>query len=419
MNISNNTYEELKIYYDHILNKDKSTYKSTNDEPTPTECIETMFSKLPNTFYQNTNIKVLDPCCGNGNFHLILRNLLLAHGFNDTDILENIMYFNDINIDRTNNVKTIFGDNSLVSNHDFLDYQYNTKFDLIVANPPYAKLMTNGKRASKNHNLVKLFIKKSLELLHDGGFLIYIVPDNWMSLSDRNTLLREMTQFQFHWLDIHSAKKWFPKIGSSFTWFVLEKTPFYKPFTVQTLYKKELYTSSVISEIRDYIPLIYTDKVQNIFKKTIDANNEKFTVETSSDLHKFTKKELISTTQSDEFQYKLIHTPKQTVYAKRPHKFQNGYKVFISTTDTYKVFVDNCGMTQSIVFIRCQNKTQADSFKTVLEHDLYKFINNICRWGNFNNIRILQKFPKCTNVQNIYNQFNITADEIKFIESII
>ncbi|MFM2394295.1 MAG: hypothetical protein RLZZ546_2277, partial [Bacteroidota bacterium] len=55
MNISNNTYEELKIYYDHILNKDKSTYKSTNDEPTPTECIETMFSKLPNTFYQNTN----------------------------------------------------------------------------------------------------------------------------------------------------------------------------------------------------------------------------------------------------------------------------------------------------------------------------------------------------------------------------
>ena len=64
-----------------------------------------------------------------------------------------------------------------------------------------------------------------------------------------------------------------------------------------------------------------------------------------------------------------------------------------------------------------------------------KFINNICRWGNFNNIRILQKFPKPSqeiidnyyntintedneneNKKIIYNYFNITEEEILFLE---
>ena len=37
-------------------------------------------------------------------------------------------------------------------------------------------------------------------------------------------------------------------------------------------------------------------------------------------------------------------------------------------------------MTQSIAFIRCESKEQAEKYKKILDHDLYKFINNICRW---------------------------------------
>ena len=50
-------------------------------------------------------------------------------------------------------------------------------------------------------------------------------------------------------------------------------------------------------------------------------------------------------------------------------------------------------MTQSIVFIRCNSKEEAENIKNILEHKLYRFLNNICRWGNFNNIRILQRLP--------------------------
>ena len=141
-------------------------------------------------------------------------------------------------------------------------------------------------------------------------------------------------------------------------------------------------------------------------------------------MHKYTKRQHISKTKDEEFKYKLIHTPNQTVYSNIEHKWQKGYKVFISTTSYYSTFIDKCGMTQSIAFIRKHNdkvikKRQAKKIKKVLDHNLYKFLNNICRWGNFNNIRILQSFPYCEDPDNVYTKFNITEEEIKFIEEVL
>ena len=126
---------------------------------------------------------------------------------------------------------------------------------------------------------------------------------------------------------------------------------------------------------------------------------------------------MIQKEKDDVFKYKLIHTPKQTVYASRPHKYQDGWKVFISTTSYYGTFIDECGMTQSIAFIRCENKEKAILISKVLMHPLYQFINNICRWGNFNNIRVLQSLPVCDKFEDVYNTFNITEEERTFIES--
>jgi hypothetical protein len=76
-------------------------------------------------------------------------------------------------------------------------------------------------------------------------------------------------------------------------------------------------------------------------------------------------------------------------------------------------------MTQSIVFILCDSKEQAEQYKRVLDHPLYVFINNICRWGNFNNIRILQSFPVPSEMDDdldVYTHFGITGEEATYIE---
>lgn len=401
-------YDELKNYYDNELNKDKSTFNSSNDEPTPIGCIEEMLEPIPEEFWKKRGLKILDPCCGNGNFHLVISNKLRA--------VKNAacLHFNDINIQRIHNVNTVFKE-VMVTTKDFLKENFDTDYDLIVGNPPYALMMEDGNRASKNHSVSSLFIKKSLECLKDGGYLVYIIPDNWMSLADRNIFCKLLTSYQFIKLSIHKAKKWFPKVGSSFTWFVLQKTHRVEPFTVEYIYKKIEYSSSVMSQERMYIPLFYSNLTQSIFAKTIDSPRAKYIVETSSDLHKYTKRNLINDTENDIFKYKLIHTPKQTVWSNRAHKYQDGWKVFISTTDKYSLFVDKCGMTQSIAFIRCEDEEHAKNICKQLECPIYRFLNNACRYGNFNNIRILQRFP--VSFTNPYTEFGITNEEIGYIES--
>jgi adenine-specific DNA-methyltransferase len=423
--IDTSSFEEIQTYYDEILNMDKSTYKSSNDEPTPINCVKEMISKIPSELWGKSDLSILDPCCGNGNFSVpILFELLKYH--TKKTIVEQILHFNDINESRLDNVRSVFCGEQYklqITNHDFITYSSNKKYDLIVANPPYAKILENGKRASKNHNLIKDFIKQALFHLKPNGYLLFITPDNWMSYADRNVLIELITSLQIIHLDIHSAKKYFKKIGSSFTWYIIQNCDFYKNINVSGIWKKKEYVSSVMSKQRKYIPLFYNQTVQNILSKTVDNTTlPKFEVKTSSDLHKYTKAAFIHNEKTEVFQYKLIHTPKQTVYSSRPHKYQDGYKVFISTTDKYSVFVDNCGMTQSIVFILCSNEEEAKKYLQILQHPLYVFINNICRWGNFNNIRILQSFPipnieYSGNHQELYDYFTITKEEIEFIDA--
>jgi len=425
--IESSSFDELKNYYDKHLNMDKSTYKNSNDEPTPIDCISEMISKIPIELWSREQLSILDPCCGNGNFSIpILFELLKYHS--REKILEEIMEFNDTNESRLENVRKVFCKDKYalrVSSNDFIEHNNEKKYDLIVANPPYAKFLENGKRASKNHNLIKDFIEKALSQLKEGGYLLFITPDNWMSYADRNILIKTLTDLQIIHLDIHSAKKYFKKIGSSFTWYVIENKPYYKNMNVSGIWKKKEYISSVESGQRRYIPLLYNEMVRNILSKTVDnIDLKKFEVKTSSDLHKYTKKDFINENENEVYKYKLIHTPSQTVYASRPHKYQEGYKVFISTTDKYKVFIDECGMTQSIVFILCSNKKEAEKYQEILEHPLYVFINNICRWGNFNNIRILQSFPIPDidydgDHMKIFNYFKITEEEINFMKEYI
>jgi SAM-dependent methyltransferase len=411
-------YNFLKQYYDIVLNKDKSTYKNSNDEPTPIGCIEEMLDKIPDSAWKK-GAKILDPCCGNGNFHLYAYNKLKQKSVPHDEIISNSLFFNDINFERLQNVRDIYGKEANITLFDFLKYPEEEKYDIIYANPPYAKFTKDNKRASKNHTMVRDFLSKSLKMLKKGGYLVYIIPNNWMSYADRNQVISEITSKQIIYLNIHGAKKWFPKIGSSFTWLVVQNLPAKKHYDVDCIYRGETYTDKVSGKERNFIPLLWTKKVQSIFSKTIEASGQKYDVQTSSDLHKYTKKNLIEDSQDNKHTYRLIHTPKTTVWASRPHKFQEGYKCFISTTDKYKTFVDNCGMTQSIAFIRCDDKKEADSICNILKHDLYVFLNNLCRWGNFNNIRILQKFPIPKDPNNIYKSFGITKEEQEYIEKIL
>lgn len=389
-------FNQIKQRFDS-LNEDFTHFMNSNDICTPMDCVKEMFDSLPSRFWKRQNLKILDSCCGNGNFH--------AYAALKTK-LENL-YFNEINETRIQNLKSYFGENINLTNKDFLTFEEKEEFDLVVSNPPYAKF-NDGKRVSKNHNLSRDFIKKALALTKKGGYILFIVPNNWMSFADRNALPKELSAYQFRVLDINGAKKYFPKVGSSFTWFLLQKIPNQESFEVRNHYIFNDIQKTSLNTNVSFIPLYYSQITQNIINKTLNADLPRYNIETSSNLHRYTKRAYISNEKNNIFKYKLIHTPSQIVYAKVPHKFQNGVKVFVSLTNQYSTFIDECGMTQSIAFVRCKNLKEARKIKKELDMPVYKFLNNITRYGNFNNIRILQHFP-------LFESFKLNKEENEFI----
>ena len=64
---SNASFFELYNYYNR-LNEDSSHKLSNDDICTPMECVKKMIDYIPAEFWKRKNIKILDPCCGNGNF---------------------------------------------------------------------------------------------------------------------------------------------------------------------------------------------------------------------------------------------------------------------------------------------------------------------------------------------------------------
>lgn len=390
-------YENLKSFFD-ALNSQQDHFVNSNDICTPMGCVEEMVDSIPHQFWKRDSLKILDPCAGNGNFHAYLMTKTK---------LENLV-FNEINEMRLANIRSIFGYGANVMQQDFLCFEDREEYDLVVANPPYAKF-TNGERTAKNHNLSRDFILKALSVTKPGGYILFIAPDNWMSYADNNKVPSILSKYQFHHLNIHGAKKWFPKVGSSFTWFLLQKSPNKKEFIVDNHYKIKNSAKATISPGASFIPLFYSDLVRSIFDKTIHSNGERYKIETSSNLHKYTKKEFLSEIKNEEFTYKTHHTPSQIVWSRVPHKYHAGWKVFISLTNQYGTFVDrDCGMTQSIAFVRCASKSEAERVAKELNEPLYFFLNNVTRYGNFNNIRVLQNFP-------VYKNFKLTKKEEAFI----
>lgn len=395
-------------YYDSIykdvlnkLNKDLSHFENSNDECTPLPCVEEMVNSIPEDFWARKDLKILDACCGNGNFH--------AYIWTKTKLLN--LYFNDINKKRLHNLKSLFGENINVTAKDFLQFKDEEEYDLVLANPPYAKF-NNRKRVSKNHNLSRAFINKALKIVKKGGYMLFIVPNNWMSYADRNLLPCLISHYQLRHLNVNRAKKWFPKVGSSFTWFLLHKVPNTQPFKVENgyIFNDTLYAR--LDKGVNFIPLYYSEEVRKIFNKTINSKLPKYKVETSSYLHRYTKKDIIQNMPDKLYSYRLIHTPTQSVWSNKPHKYQGGWKVFISLTNQYQTFIDNCGMTQSIAFIRCASKQEALRIKQELDHNIYVFLNNLTRYGNFNNIRVIQNFPLLSHI-------SLTKKEDKFVGKFI
>jgi len=71
-------------------------------------------------------------------------------------------------------------------NDNFIEHTFDTKYDLIIGNPPYFVMKTNEvDKLYHNYdgrpNIFILFIIKSLNLLKNKGILSFVLPKNFLN----------------------------------------------------------------------------------------------------------------------------------------------------------------------------------------------------------------------------------------------
>jgi hypothetical protein len=188
-----------------------------------------------------------------------------------------------------------------------------------------------------------------------------------------------------------------------FTWFVLHKVPSapHRYTRVEGIWNGVQYADNIcfhrsVCHREGFIPLFCTRNTLQLFEKTLmrsKPDDSEWEVMTSNELHHHNHKRLLNAAHSStaSFPFRIVHTARQTLYSKVPHTFQNHYNVFLPLTSKYIPFIDRCGMTQGIAFIPCSTMQEAQTVLSICSSEVYSFLIEITRWGNFNSVYLMQK----------------------------
>lgn len=164
--------------------------KSKGAYYTPTNVVKKLVSRLEFQQMAETD-KILDPCCGGGNFLLQLPS--------DIDISQ--IYANDkdfvsLSITRLNMALKYEVSDIEVLYKNFTNKDYLSEYDLsgfkyIIGNPPWGARFSAGELkmlkskyevASDKIESYEVFIEKSLQILDENGILSFVLPESVLNI---------------------------------------------------------------------------------------------------------------------------------------------------------------------------------------------------------------------------------------------
>lgn len=170
--------------------------KASGSYYTPTQTVKALIDK----FHFNPNDKILDPCCGTGNFLLQLPSWLSFESIygNDLDTIS-------VKIARLNMALKYGSPASLIYDHittlDYLTQYTKTGFDYIIGNPPWGYEFSDTERttlknkfrsaSSKNIESYDVFIEQAFHHLSNGGHVAFVLPEAILNVK-AHTIIRSI-----------------------------------------------------------------------------------------------------------------------------------------------------------------------------------------------------------------------------------
>lgn len=383
--------------------------KKFGEVMTPLDLVKEMLNTLPTEVWSNPNLKWLDPANGTGPYPImvIYKLMIGLKGWEPDEekrykhIIENMIYVAELQpknmflylcaVDPFDTYKLNIYTGSFLE--DGFDYHMKNiwgvdKFDIIIANPPYKRKL----------NLK--FLNKSMSI---SDCSLFVHPSSWL-IDEKNS-------------------------NNDF----IETRKLHK----DSLDKVILFNGNPIFGIGLYIPCAITliDKRKNDDKISVidKINNKSIEYSNIEDINKYS-----NDLEYKNIVYKIKNTDKiSTMYNKkdgdffvnmsriRGHVYESGNTNEMYKDDFYTTIVKNqkveTSSTKAVSF-SFKNEIDANNFLKYLKTYFCRFCLSICKNSSDLNKIDFSMIPKMDfskewTDEKLYKHFNITEEEIIFIEN--
>ena len=434
----------------------KSMYGEVN---TPFSLIGDMLDLFPNELFTNQYLRWLDPAAGSGYYGMVLYNRLmcgLKHKIKNREkrkrhILKNMIYMCEINEKNVKLIKETFGSDVNIYNGDFLSTSTQTiglnadTFDVIIGNPPYngngLKKVPTNTRMNKKQDGITLwheFIKHSLSMLKDKGYINMIVPSIWMK-PDKANMNKYMLQYKIHKIRCFTSsetKKIFRGQAQTPTCYFLLQNK--QSDNIIYLYDQihDKYIPFHHSNSSAIIPLTGVSIVEKMRKYTTNKEHGTFIV------HKTnlpSKHNSLSYTNDETHPLRNIKTvtlnglkPQLLLqYSSQPCAFNGMNKIVLGHKMYGFPFIDTAGeygiSNRDNYVIHGHSNEELSKIKAFLDTRLVMFLYETTRYrmrylekyafSFIPNILKIPDFPTEISNQSVYTFFGITQQEQDYLDS--
>lgn len=377
------------------------------------ELVFDMVDNIDEKYFISSTTIFLDPAMAGGQFVVEIEERLREYGHSDENIKGRVFGYHHNIIE----LNCAINDNGLVGTYevkDFINDEITMRPDAIVSNPPFQSTNNTDKKQPESHNLWSKFALKANEILADDGYIAFITPDSWGSPNSKvlkmfkeNSLLNINT----------NISQYFNGIGSSFTAWTYQKNHNTKTVDIDG--------TKVDLDALHYLPRDPA-RTFSIHNKVINTDYDRLNVACDTKAaHSDWKKKAISKEQDAEYKYPTHHTNAQRVFAKKKSNDFDSYKVVWTTSGYFKPFLDdgNIGTTETSLYIVVADETEGNNLMSYFNSKVYQFIIATGKWSGFINARVCTLLPKLENKfytdEELYNLFNLTAEEISIIEATV
>lgn len=403
-------------------------------QPDSRELWQDIVSHIPDEVLLKRDVKILAPACGHATEADVIVERMLSLGRSVKEIKNSMYLVDKYKVFTKDAIRRGY---SNVVKADFLEWEPDMKFDVVVGNPPFKD--PRGKNAIYQH-----FYNKSYQLVKDDGYVALITPP---------TLFPGLFGYKVDGTNMERARKvhlisrgncvqkHFPNIGVSIGYSIVQKT-----HEINYNYVELTDEGSVDHHKFKTLQLQkYTADpvVKSIVDKCFDSDTVNNYNGTSADIGKINKSffenpngefTAVASIRANNIPvtYKVDVTPEKLEQLKKKNKGfdPRGPKLIVSMLGTSSIIDDKGTMLSGSqthplgghgVITYCASSAQeAKTLKDLCESDLCKFFTVITQEGRSPYTKFLKYLKKIDLSQSVDLQamFSLTSEEIQKVRQI-